>query len=116
MNEKILVIGTESVIIESGAYAARSDIEKVVISEGVVQICDEAFIFCDQLISVELPSTLKKIGKSAFQECVNLSEIEFPAGIEEICDAAFCNCLSLKAPVLPERVKIGALAFHKTKK
>lgn len=57
--------GTE--IIEKGAYAGRDDIDKVVIPEGVVEISDEAFIFCDQLVSVTLPSTLKKIGKNAFQ-------------------------------------------------
>ena len=102
-------------IIEKGAYAGRDDIKKIVIPEGVVEISDEAFIFCEQLASVTLPSTLKKIGKSAFQECVNLVEINFPEGLEEIGFAAFCNCLSLKEPSLSETVKIGYLAFHHTK-
>ena len=111
----IITVHDGTKIIEKGKYAGRGDIEKVVIPEGVVEISEEAFIFCDQLISVTLPSTLKKIGKSAFQDCVNLSEITIPEGLEKIGDAAFCNCLSLEVPSLPETVKVGDMAFHHTK-
>ena len=111
----IITVPDGTKIIEKGKYAGRGDIEKLVIPEGVVEIGDEALIFCDQLVSVTLPSTLKKIGKSAFQECVNLSEINFPIELEEIGMAAFCNCLSLEVPSLPETVKVGDMAFHHTK-
>ena len=75
MNENVLVISVGTKTIEKGAYARRDDVDKVIIPEGVLEICDEAFIFCDRIVSVHLPSTLKKIGNSAFQECVNLEKI-----------------------------------------
>ena len=115
MSKNALAFRTGTKIIKKGAQAGREDIEKVVIPDGVTEISDEAFIFCDRLVSVTLPSTLKKIGKSAFQECVNLIEINFPEGIEEVGMAAFCNCLSLEAPILPNTVKVGDMAFHHTK-
>ena len=111
----VLQIPEGTKIIEKGAYAGREDIARVVIPEDVVEIGDEAFIFCDQLVSVTLPSTLKKIGKSAFQECVNLEVITLPEGLEEIGFAAFCNCLSLRIESIPQGVKIDELAFHHTK-
>ena len=116
MSDKILIVPESGEIIESGAYAGRGDVECVVVSEGVVEIGDEAFAFCDGLLSVTLPSTLKRIGKSAFQECVNLSKINLPQGIEEIGEAAFCNCLALPTPTVGCGVLLGELAFHHTKK
>lgn len=89
---------------------------KLIVSEGTIEIKDEEYAFCEDLIEVVLPTTLKRIGKSAFQECVNLEKINFPTSIEEIDDAAFCNCLSLVKPNLSDKVKIGVFAFHHTKR
>lgn len=88
----------------------------LIVSEGTTEIKDEEYAFCEDLIEVVLPTTIKRIGKSAFQECVNLGKINFPTSIEEIDDAAFCNCLSLVKPNLSDKVKVGALAFHHTKR
>ena len=100
--------GEESVSVENKRV--------VIIPDGTVEIADGEFAFREDICEVRLPETVRRIGKSAFQECVNLAVINFPNRLEEIDDAAFCNCLSLTEPSTEERVRVGVLAFHHTKK
>ena len=48
-------------------YSYRSQIKKVVISEGVTSIGDEAFKYCTSLSSIEIPSSVTSIGSTAFE-------------------------------------------------
>ena len=66
------------------------EIESVIIPEGVVEIGEDAFEYCDSLKRVVLPDGLKKIGVGAFENCA-LKEINLPESIEEIETLAFYN-------------------------
>lgn len=68
---------------------------EIVISEGITNVSDHAFLCCADLISVELPSTVEYIGQQAFQYCTNLESVEMPENTE-IRDNAFgyCQCLT----------------------
>lgn len=79
---------------------SESQIERVVIDEGVTSIGACAFQLCTSLKSVSIPSTVKKIGFGAFQDCNQLTEVTIPNGI--IGESAFIRCLNLKT------VNIGA--------
>ncbi|MEY8461710.1 leucine-rich repeat protein [Streptococcus merionis] len=92
----------------------NTEIEHIVIPEGVVEIGDSAFASNPNLISVSLPSTLKKIGNHAFYGAA-LMEITLPSNLEEIGDSAFSSN-QLKSLVIPDSVtKIGESAFNSNK-
>lgn len=62
---------------------------------------------------VILPEGIKCIESKAFADCFNLKKINFPEGLETIKDRAFMNCGSLVEVMLPTTLtKIGDYAFH----
>ena len=60
-----------------------------------------------------LPEGLKCIESKAFADCFNLKRINFPEGLETVKDRAFMNCGSLVEVILPTTLtKIGDYTFH----
>ena len=55
-----------------GEMPANTDI---IIKEGTETICETAFIFCEGLVGITLPKTLRCIHDYAFDGCVNVKEI-----------------------------------------
>ena len=60
--------------------------------------------FWTPVTSVQLPSTIRRIGNEAFQGC-GLTEIVLPDDIEEIGDNAFESSYNLTKVVFPKNVK-----------
>lgn len=90
----------------------RMTIKKIILPETITKICDDAFRVCLGLENINIPKSVKKIGKSAFVCCESLKELEFPEGIEEISDYMFEHCHNLKTVKIPKSVKrIGINAF-----
>lgn len=50
--------------------------------EKVVEIRNDAFVYCVDLTSVTIPASVTKINQKVFKECPNLTDIYF-AGTEE---------------------------------
>lgn len=89
-----------------------SKLEKLVISDGIKYIEEDAFIWCRNLTDVTLPNTLKSIGENAFRECNKLLNISFPDSLTEIGPYAFFNCDSLKSiSIGGNLISIGENAF-----
>ena len=87
-------------------------LEKVVISDGVTSIGENAFFWCDKITSVTISSSVKSIGIGAFYSCKALTGITIPNGAESIGEDAFQYCDSLKEVTIPGSVKsIGEGAF-----
>lgn len=62
---------------------------------------------------VILPEGIKCIESKAFADCFNLKKINFPEGLETVEGRAFMNCGSLTEVILPTTLtKIGDYAFH----
>lgn len=90
------------------------------IREGVEEIYDKAFWVVTgigngdhglPLHTIELPKSLKRIGKEAFRAS-SLRKIELPNGITNIEEGTFLNCQMLKSVALPNSLKaIGDSAF-----
>ena len=57
--------------------------------EGLEEIKESAFS-SSNISEIQLPSTLKKIGRDAFSSCKNLKCIRIPDGITVIEDSVFC--------------------------
>lgn len=91
----------ESYYLENGEdrhgpwHALKEQIYHVIIDEGITSVGDYAFYDQPEIISVSLPSTLKRIGWSAFNACTGLTGVDLPEGLEQVCPDAFYLCYSL---------------------
>ncbi len=89
-------------------------VEKVLIPEGICEIHDGAFNGCKKLNEVNLPSTLKYLGKEVFQECA-LQSVTVPPLVTSLEDRSFCNCTHLKQVKVSDNITfIGESCFSGT--
>jgi len=97
-----------------GEYAFyRSEVESVIIPEGVVEIGYETFGKCSNLQSINIPSTVNSIDSGTFRECSKLKNIEISVGIKNVGSSAFEMCESLECIEIPEGVEwIGSNTFE----
>lgn len=65
---------------------------------------DEAFIDCNSLTKIVLPSGLTRIGSSMFRDCSSLKTISVPETVTEIGRMAFGGCSSLTSFKIPGKV------------
>ena len=83
--------------------------KKVVIPEGVEDICDDAFSSINGadccVEEIILPSTLKRLTTKCFSSLDSMKKIELPEGITEIPEAAFKYCRKLEHIKLPSTVR-----------
>ncbi len=78
-------------------YNFHSEIENVVIAEGVTNIGQFAFYGCENLKNITIADTVTAIGSNVFCECYALKEIVIPAGVSEIDTGTFWACDNLMA-------------------
>ena len=80
--------------------------------EGVEEIAPFSCMYSN-ISSVNLPSSLRRIGKSAFQACPNLTSISIPHQVSVIEPYTFADCASLGHVSLGDNVRsIGQDAFR----
>lgn len=88
----------------------------LIIPDGCKSIGNSAFYCCGNLKKVEIPRSVKDIGKFAFEKC-NIGEIEIPNGCTWIDDYAFWECKKLKRVAIPKSTThIGEGAFWRCDK
>ena len=83
-------------------FGGCSNLTRVVLPEGLVELDAFAFSNCSGLKEIVFPSTLKRIGWQAFYQCKSLTSLAFPEGLETISSDAFYDCDGLTEIVLPE--------------
>lgn len=109
--------GKSVTAIKCSAFKGCNTMKYLIIQEGITDILDGgifdgAFISCENLETVTLPSTLRTIGDNAFSECYKLKEINLPVGLVSIGCDAFFRCFKLNNINLPEGLtRIGDHAF-----
>ena len=80
----------------------------------IVEIDQEAFKNLN-IIEIEIPNTITKIGYSAFQNCLNLKNVILHDGLRHIDKFAFANCQNLKNINFPNTIEnISTYAFAQT--
>ncbi|WP_164510377.1 leucine-rich repeat protein [Agathobaculum sp. Marseille-P7918] len=89
---------------------SRSEIQKVVVENGIRHISAGAFAGCPNLTSVELASSVTEIFNDAFADCPVLKTITLPASLEVIGHRAFKGS-GLQSLELPGSVEIYSEAF-----
>ena len=105
-------------VTEIGPYAFydNDNINKVKLPEGITLIDQGAFALCTNLVSINLPKSLKVIGGvewGAF-EYTNLSKITFPSALEKIGFKAFAYCKNLTTVSIPEDTFVDYHVFDGT--
>ena len=76
-----------------------------VIPDGTTEIEECAFENCTNLLSIEIPGSVKVIYYGAFFGCTGLTCIVIPEGVEEIQECTFKGCTALKDVTLPQSLK-----------
>ena len=73
-----------------------TDIERIILPEGVSTIGEYAFLYCHKLADVVLPSGLSVIERGAFEGCDHLTSFNIPESVTSIASGSFEMCSSLK--------------------
>ena len=101
-------------------FAGKSNVQKIVISEGVTNVGDyflQGYKYRGNIKEISLSSTITKIGRYAFQNCYNVKSVNLPGGLETIGDYSFDNCSGLIEINVPDSVKsIGKNCFQSCRK
>ena len=120
---KTIVAGKDRISIEDGVayyngYKEIIDVSKsvkiqnFVCKEGVEIISSSAFEGHKELVTIQLPQTIKYISDRAFAN-TGISKITFPASLTRIGNEAFSNC-KLSAVIFEGQIADGANAFDYT--
>lgn len=80
-------------------------LKSVKLPEGLTVMGNMVFNCCRGIETVEIPDSVKSIGRYAFRGCENLKNVKLPRGIEELNDSLFCDCKSLESVEIPDSVK-----------
>lgn len=92
--------------IENGVllkYIGKS--ENVVLPNTITCIGQDAFSFCNEIVSVTIPSSVTCIEQLSFWTCKNLTSVTFSPNINSIGLGAFSSCRNLKEVVLPNGMR-----------
>lgn len=81
----------------------HTQIESVIMAEGITHIGSEAFEDDEALRSCQMPNTLIAIGKSAFSG-TGLTHIDLPLSLQKIGRFAFSRCYNLEQMEIPAGV------------
>lgn len=93
-------------------YSYKSQIQQVVVKDGVTGLGNCLFGDCRNIEKVTLPNSVTGIGNYTFQYCPALTELTLPDRVESIGDGAFRGCYGLTEMILPDSVnKIGSRVF-----
>ena len=108
---------SKAVIIEGTTLTGLTEygktLSRIVIPDGLTSIGDMAFFIKDDsgnivgnqnLLSVEIPSSVTYIGEGAFGYCINLSYINIPNSIQTIGKGAFTECHRLTSIELTSNI------------
>lgn len=93
------------------AFADKTDVTSVNISEGILRIEHYAFSGCSNLTSVSIPTSVVTIGSYAFFNS-GLTSVTIPEGVIALGGNAFFWCDQLKSVTIGSTVKDFILSFQ----
>lgn len=114
--------GTTIIADQSGygffpTYQSGWQLNSVNLPSSLVRIGDKVFYNCRDLTSISLPDGLQEIGKGSFASCTSLSVINLPSKLQEIPAETFYECENLGDIEFPSSLKkIGERAFSGARK
>ena len=104
-----------AIVTQCDKSAEDVEIPSEIAGKPVLQIAEDAFQFCENLTSVEIPDTVQTIGKNAFWNCHKLQHVTLPKNLTAVGDNCFRSCGLLAELEIPVTLqKIGLDAFCDT--
>jgi len=116
------------------AFKGNTVLKSIKLSSNIKEISDQAFYQCSSLETIDLGSSITRIGASAFYKSAlteislpesitslgascflncKFTKVEIPSGVTAIPEKAFYGCTLLEEVVLPDCLKtIGGTAFN----
>ncbi len=99
--------------LEGGLFKNNSQIESVILPEGIKELKYELFYNCNKLRRVEVPGEITIIEDYTFYNCSSLTSITIGNSVKSVGDFAFYNCHDLISVVIGDNVtNIGENAFY----
>jgi formylglycine-generating enzyme required for sulfatase activity len=89
----------------SGDLVIPSSITYQETSYNVRGISNSAFMMCNDITSVTIPSSVTSIGAMAFNSCKGLKTVVLPDSLAYVGANAFGECTSLETVMLPSKIK-----------
>lgn len=107
------VIEDFPVLVIGGGVFREQDIVSVSLPASVKKIWGSAFKDCTSLKSVTITNGVEYIDGGAFKNCTALESVTIPASVKEIMEDTFSGCTSLKSVTIANGVEyIGEAAFQ----
>ena len=104
--------GKKVVRINSSTFENCDNLTSINIPSSVTSIGERAFQGCDNLTSINIPNLAGSIGYGTFSECKSLTNITILGSITSIDERAFYECESLTSINIPNSItSIGEDAF-----
>ena len=108
----------ESIVIQEGvvsiggaAFAGCKELKKVIVPNSMTEVEGSAFSGCSNLKDIDLPDSVEYIGDFAFTK-TGIDHIMVPKGIDEIGESTYSDCMNLEKVVIPDHIlRIGDCAF-----
>ncbi len=92
----------------------NSDINTLVIQNGVTNIGESAFRNCKKITSATIPNGVTNIGKYAFYYCDELETVYCAESVSEIKNEAFTGCWKLKYLFVNHDTKVSGYGISTT--
>ena len=100
------------------AFAYCSSLQEITIPAGISDIGWGTFSGCESLGSngnVNIPNTVKRLGKYAFYGCRRLTSVTIPSSVTRIDDQAFSGCRGLTNVIIKgDAPQVGARFYENT--
>ena len=99
-------------IIETATNTLIAGCKKTVIPYGVERIAKDAFVCCEELKDINIPTSVKEIGAKAFAKS-RITEVNIPEGVTTLEEYTFQYCEYLQNVTLPEsltEIRLAALS------
>lgn len=71
----------------------------------ITAVADSAFMGCDSLITLSLPSTIHNIGNDAFRNCYRLRYMTLPDSVQHLGRYTFAGDTALSSVIIPPSVR-----------
>lgn len=91
-------------IIGGRAFYESHNLKHVKLPSSLKEIRDQAFLGCERLNSIDIPSGVV-LSTAVFSYCVSLTSFKFPEGTRVIDSRTFFGCKNLKSVELPESLE-----------
>ena len=109
-----LCVPASAVYLNTRVLTKHKKLTSVSFEEGSMldSIMPGTFEDCIYLESIELPPSLREIGKAAFKNCTALRSIEIPASVVRIDEEAFNGCKSLESVTFAPDSQLSSIRYE----